>query len=86
MGEGMTLLTEENANSLNGIFLVGEMSKFFCCWVEFSSIPRVSQKSSGEWSDSLHLLGGNKDGDIFGKKEDTMGIILEIILMDTVLY
>ena len=28
MGEGMTLLIEEDVNLLRGIYLVGEMSKF----------------------------------------------------------
>ena len=40
----MTFLIAEEVNLLNGVFLVGEMSKFFGCWVGFFPIPRVSHK------------------------------------------
>ena len=51
MGEGTTLLIEEDANLLAGIFLVGIFWGFF--------IPKVSYKGSGE-VEAVHTYWGQQ--------------------------
>ena len=46
-GEEIKLLIAKDLNLLRGIFLMGEMSKFFGCWVGFFPVPRVTHKGSG---------------------------------------